>query len=52
MELNQYFVYLWQIGKSKPAVVDLPPADHIYGIKSNLDCEGAGSVIGGWLEHQ
>uniref|UniRef100_A0A7S0QIX2 Uncharacterized protein n=1 Tax=Cryptomonas curvata TaxID=233186 RepID=A0A7S0QIX2_9CRYP len=41
-----------EVGKSKPAVVDLPPADHIYGIKSNLDCEGAGSVIGGWLEHQ
>mmetsp|Transcript_42505 Transcript_42505/g.86872 ORF Transcript_42505/g.86872 Transcript_42505/m.86872 type:complete len:200 (+) Transcript_42505:192-791(+) len=41
-----------EVGKPKPAVVDLPPADHVYGIKSELDGEGAGAVIGGWVEHQ
>eukprot|EP00287_Rhodomonas_sp_CCMP768_P009104 CAMPEP_0196724102 /NCGR_PEP_ID=MMETSP1091-20130531/6106_1 /TAXON_ID=302021 /ORGANISM="Rhodomonas sp., Strain CCMP768" /LENGTH=201 /DNA_ID=CAMNT_0042066197 /DNA_START=55 /DNA_END=660 /DNA_ORIENTATION=- len=41
-----------EIGKPRPAVVDLPPSDHVYGIKSELDGEGAGAVIGGWVEHQ
>mmetsp|Transcript_8010 Transcript_8010/g.18887 ORF Transcript_8010/g.18887 Transcript_8010/m.18887 type:complete len:202 (-) Transcript_8010:381-986(-) len=41
-----------EIGKPRPPVVDLPPPEHVYGIKSELDGEGAGAVIGGWVEHQ
>jgi hypothetical protein len=31
--------------------MELPPPDHVYGIKSNLEGEGAGAVIGAWAEH-
>mmetsp|Transcript_9742 Transcript_9742/g.15433 ORF Transcript_9742/g.15433 Transcript_9742/m.15433 type:complete len:216 (-) Transcript_9742:887-1534(-) len=40
-----------EVGKPKPTAMELPPPDHVYGMKSDLDCEGAGAVMGGWMEH-
>ena len=40
-----------EIGKPRPSAMELPPPDHVYGMKSNLDGEGAGAVMGGWMEH-
>jgi len=40
-----------EVGKPKAATIELPPPDHVYGMKSDLDCEGAGAVMQGWMEH-
>lgn len=40
-----------EVGRPKMSAVDLPPPDHVYGIKSDLGGEGAGAVIGAWAEH-
>jgi hypothetical protein len=40
-----------QVGRAKPATMVLPGEGHTYGVTSKIEGDGAGAVIGGWVEH-